>query len=389
MTKDKIIRLIALFVALLVPLSAKSATNYPSWWTNRSVITNSAVNDYAPVNAGQLKWVAMKAYDELQTNLPGGAGTSAASRVSTFTMSNNYVQVNLGQLKYVAAPFYQQLIFKGYTNAVPWTTNTVGDDADFAPANLGQLKNVFSFDVTRSTDGDSLPDWWELRYFGDLDEVETGDYDNDGLKNLDEYVAGTDPTVSNQPTSPLPYTNSFEVSEGFVVGNLNGQGGWLSSVFGADVVSNVVRAGDQATRLAGCGSYANHAFSSANTTIISEMYIYLSDASVFPPAATNIPASASAVVSYDPSQGLMAFNGAGNGTGTWVLASGTLLPNQWVCLRVEQDYTTKQWNLVVNGTPKLSGLGFSDNSINQLTRLYLRGGSAGEVFCDDVAVTGQ
>lgn len=147
MTKDKIIELIALLVALSVPLSAESATNYPSWWTSRSVITNSAVNDHAPVNAGQLKWVAAKAFDELQANLPGGAGTGVASLVSAFSTSNNYVPVNLGQLKYVAKPFYDQLIFRGYADAFPWTTNTTGDDADFAPANLGQLKNVFSFDL--------------------------------------------------------------------------------------------------------------------------------------------------------------------------------------------------------------------------------------------------
>ena len=44
------------------------------------------------------------------------------------------------------------------------------------------------------TDGDGLPDGWEMGFFGDLDEVGTGDPDGDGDTNAEEYAAGTDPT---------------------------------------------------------------------------------------------------------------------------------------------------------------------------------------------------
>ena len=44
------------------------------------------------------------------------------------------------------------------------------------------------------SDNDSLPDWWEIRYFYSLNEVASGDYDNDGYNNLEEFAAGTDPT---------------------------------------------------------------------------------------------------------------------------------------------------------------------------------------------------
>ncbi len=46
------------------------------------------------------------------------------------------------------------------------------------------------------TDGDGLPDSWEMRYFGDLDETATGDPDGDGWSNLAEYNNGTDPSVA-------------------------------------------------------------------------------------------------------------------------------------------------------------------------------------------------
>ena len=156
-------RAVILFL-VLVPFTGVSATNYPPWWLTRNVIgTNATANDYAPVMAGQLKWMAAKAYEELQTNLPGGAGTGVAALVSSFTTSNNYVPINLGQLKYVAEPFYVRLIAEDFAGACPWTAATT-DDADFAMANLGQLKTAFNFDIAYDSDNDSIPDWWEKRY---------------------------------------------------------------------------------------------------------------------------------------------------------------------------------------------------------------------------------
>lgn len=46
-------------------------------------------------------------------------------------------------------------------------------------------------------DQDSLPDWWEENYFGDLSQTASGDFDNDGYDNLEEYAKGTDPTVKD------------------------------------------------------------------------------------------------------------------------------------------------------------------------------------------------
>ena len=47
--------------------------------------------------------------------------------------------------------------------------------------------------VAGDTDGDGLPDGWELTYFGDLTHDGTEDADADGLTNLTEYLAGTNP----------------------------------------------------------------------------------------------------------------------------------------------------------------------------------------------------
>ena len=51
------------------------------------------------------------------------------------------------------------------------------------------------------SNGNGIPDWYESLYFGNLNQPGDGDYDGDGVSNLDEYLEGTDPT---DPTSYHP-----------------------------------------------------------------------------------------------------------------------------------------------------------------------------------------
>ncbi len=44
--------------------------------------------------------------------------------------------------------------------------------------------------------GCGMPDWWQLYYFGNLTNLATGDYDGDGVSNLQEFLDGTNPTNS-------------------------------------------------------------------------------------------------------------------------------------------------------------------------------------------------
>ena len=47
-----------------------------------------------------------------------------------------------------------------------------------------------------STDGDRLPDWFEIKSFRTLDQNESGDFDNDGLSNFSEWLLEKDAAVA-------------------------------------------------------------------------------------------------------------------------------------------------------------------------------------------------
>ncbi|MEK7352992.1 MAG: hypothetical protein AABZ77_00615, partial [Chloroflexota bacterium] len=145
--------LLTLCLSCSVPLCLFSA-EYPSWWISRNVITNVAVtNDFAAANQGQVKWIAGKAMNELDEKLAriGGAGQAVSNMVASFTLGNNFYAVNAGQLKNTAKPFWERLIEVGYIGSYPWSENSPAAN-DYAMVNIGQVKNLFSFDLITDVD---------------------------------------------------------------------------------------------------------------------------------------------------------------------------------------------------------------------------------------------
>jgi hypothetical protein len=179
------------------------------------VLTSNPANDFAVVNQGQLKHIAAQACQEFSNTFSAAQVSGIYNLVQTFSLStNDHTPANLGQLKYAAQPFYSVLMNIGYTNSYPWTWTTE-DDRDFVLANIGQVKNLFSFDLTfpGDMDRDGLPDSWEIQYFQTLRNSAQSDTDGDGLINFYEWIYGTNPSVVDTDGDDL--RDGFEVLYGF------------------------------------------------------------------------------------------------------------------------------------------------------------------------------
>lgn len=254
MRKDTRFKLtLGLFTLALATLLAAQP---PVWWTSStnpvldpSATTTGVEQNYAPANLGQLKYIAKQAKLHLDANLPGGSGSAITSLVNGFTPQSgvsytpaelaafreaNYAPINLGQLKAVAKPFYVRLKTAGYDTKAnliargfpatwaydyPWNPSTPVAD-NYAPANIGQLKAVFSFDLTAlDSDGDGIPNGWELAQGfnpeNPSDGGTTADADGDGLTNLQEFQQGSDPNnYYSQGTATITPFVSIQSGDG-------------------------------------------------------------------------------------------------------------------------------------------------------------------------------
>ena len=208
----------------------------PSWWADYSLVDGSTRQDTAVATHGQAKHAVQKAYQYLEVELSeiGGAGLAVTTLYTTYCTSaptdaaNDRLPLSIGQLKYLAKPFYDHLnsaaadfdtsaMNPASTDIYPWTVEQ-SDDADRALATLGQLKFVFSFDLSLwlspadDTDRDNILDTWEQAIIdADPEDVIStiadvqpeDDYDADGLNNQNEFLQGSNPLTNDHPALEL------------------------------------------------------------------------------------------------------------------------------------------------------------------------------------------
>jgi hypothetical protein len=83
------------------------------------------------------------------------------------------------------------------TNLEEYNAGTDPHAFDFMVFDYGE-GNVFVVNTLSrfvDSDGDGIPDWWEIQYSGDpVNMLAGGDDDGDGVSNLDEFIAGSNPT---------------------------------------------------------------------------------------------------------------------------------------------------------------------------------------------------
>ena len=214
--------------ASITPSDPEWPNSYPEWWYNADDPKNGLIDvtqpvlneeNNAPLAIGQLKHMAAKARDELDSVFApiGGAGSEIDLLVDSFTTvsPNNALPANIGQLKNVSSKFFDRFAEVGFgpdspgwpsdmvldqgssdnSPLYPWLNDVTAENA--APASIGQAKHLFSWNLrgfaSLDSDTDTLPDWWEVYWFGVLTQTETKDTDSDGYTNEAEYLNGTDP----------------------------------------------------------------------------------------------------------------------------------------------------------------------------------------------------
>lgn len=116
--------------------------------------------------------------------------------------STEYLDTGIPQTTATAPSVFNEYRFTHWTcSAIPSGGNRDAWGRALNPVSVVLQQNTTAtahyLPETRDTDGDGLPDWYEIEYFGDLTRNANNDSDGDGVTLLAEYTAGTSPLHAN------------------------------------------------------------------------------------------------------------------------------------------------------------------------------------------------
>jgi len=206
------------------------------------IIYNNVPGNFLGQLGGPNNWIPAVSLSQadglaLQTNVPATVVHGLYQYLAGTSMATPHVS---GAVAFAAMNFP--------TETVTQRVQRVLANVDVVPGLQGLVHTGGRLNLQRmvDTDGNGLPDWWELQYFGHLTGTDpTVDPDHDGMNNLAEWVAGTNPTnaASNLRLTLVSATNV----SGIVVSwsSVAGKAYWLErstnllTGFNAIVTTNV------------------------------------------------------------------------------------------------------------------------------------------------------
>ncbi|MDD2763154.1 MAG: Ig-like domain-containing protein [Opitutaceae bacterium] len=190
----------------------------------------------------------------------------------------------------------------------------------------------------------------------------------------------------------MPFAADFEFLEGYVLGSLDGQGGWTAN--GASLVTNAdAQHGEQSVLVPGLDPPVSvgHAFpDSISGAVVFVDFYALPAAGVDPASASRyeINGARLAIVRSGSEGVLQIFDGDGSGGGAWEPTGGRFAVEadgfaaDWHRLTLRADYAAKTWDLYLDGAIVAVDGGFLDNTPTLFSSFSLTGHPATATLFD-------
>lgn len=132
--------------------------------------------------------------------------------------SSQYLETAFSYMTVIAPSFFSTYRFTRWTNSsAPATVYRDAWGRSLNPISFVLLEATTAtahyLPATRDTDGDGVPDWYEIEYFGDLTRAASFDGDDDGIQLSAEYSGGSHPLYGNaSQAGGVAYTDSSLIS---------------------------------------------------------------------------------------------------------------------------------------------------------------------------------
>jgi hypothetical protein len=192
-------------------------------------------------------------------NLVQNSMNDATGASITAVSSDQWLNTGISHSTVTAPATSSTYRFTHWTNSsYPATVYRDAWGRSLNPISFTLLKNTTCtahyLPATQDTDGDGIPDWYEIEYFGNLNQTATSDSDGDGITLQAEYTGGRHPLYGNsQQAGGVAYADS-----GMVTCNLAGYASYTLRSVPAGTVNQ--------TAFAAPGTLLRTSDLSANTT---------------------------------------------------------------------------------------------------------------------------
>jgi subtilisin family serine protease len=156
-----------------------------------AIIYNNASGNFLGTLGSPTSWIPAVSLSQadglaLQTNAPATVLHGLYQYLDGTSMATPHVA---GAVAFAAMNFPSETVTQRVQRILA--------NVDVVSGLQGQVVTGGRLNLQRTVDTDSngLPDWWELQYFGHLTGTDpNADPDHDGMNNLAEWIAGTNPT---------------------------------------------------------------------------------------------------------------------------------------------------------------------------------------------------